>query len=464
MKVLLLNPPSKKLVLRDYYCSTFSKASYLWHPIDLLAQTGRLWGRHEVKVLDAVAQRTPLTEAEKAIADFRPDVVLSLTSAGTWREDFAFLERLKEKNKFKIFMSGEIFLEDAKAILEKHEFIDGALLSFIEEDFLKFLESDFTPNPAEIKNAVWRERNKIEVRITKTKGEFSIPPMRHELFPLRRYRMPWQRYHPFATLLTDYGCPFGCKFCNSRSIGYATRRIEDIEEELEHIKSLGIRQLFIKDMTFGASRKHAVEVLELMVRKNYGFAWHGYTRADVVDEELVALMKRSGCHLLQIGVESANEKLLEDYGKNITVEKTLRTFQLLRKYGISVGAHFIIGLPGDTLEGIRKTVELAIALNPVYASFNLAMPRLGAKLPSEGWENIPLDSSGDKPFYKLGNISQEDLILQRKWALRKFYLRPSYFKVVLSSIRTPNQFFDLFRQAIGFMKNSVFGRSCVEKL
>lgn len=455
MKVLLLNPPSKRLVLRDYYCSTFSKASYLWHPVDLLAQTGRLWKRHEIKVLDAVALRMSGEQAEKVIEKIRPEAVLSLTSAGTWKEDFTFLERLKGKTSFRLFMSGEIFLEDAKNILEKYKFIDGALLNFIEEDFLKFLESDFSPNPREIRSSVWRSGDKIEAQVNKAKGTFSLPPMRHELFPLKHYRMPWQRYHPFASLLTDYGCPFYCKFCNSRSIGYAIRRNEDIEEELDYIKSLGIKQLFIKDMTFGASRGHALEVLELMIRKNYGFAWNAYTRSDIVDEKLLALMKRAGCHLLQVGVESADEGLLKNYGKSITVQQTKDAFRIIKKHGIAVGAHFIFGLPGDTMEGIRKTVELALELDPVYASFNLAMPRLGASLESRGWENTPLDSSGETPFYKLEHITEKGLAAERKRALRKFYFRTSYFKTLIFSVKTTNQIFELFRQASGLLKNSI---------
>jgi len=91
---------------------------------------------------------------------------------------------------------------------------------------------------------------------------------------MRRYRMPWQMHRPFATVMTDFGCPFGCSFCNSRSFGYALRDIDDIMAELEHIHKMGVKQLFIKDMSFASSKPHAKRLLEKNDRSAVDFKWN----------------------------------------------------------------------------------------------------------------------------------------------------------------------------------------------
>ena len=455
MRILLLNPPADRLVLRDYYCSTISKANYIWHPIDLLAQSGWLSRDHEVVVLDAVAERLADVEARGRIERANPDVVFALVSAATWTEDLRLLDGLKQKLGFKLVLSGEIFLDNPADIMENQLFIDAALLDFTSRDLQVMVGAGFKPAPTDIFNMAWRTGKGIEVRREKASDTFAMPVPRHELFPMERYRMPWQRQHPFATVMTDFGCPFGCLFCNSRAVGYATRNIENLREELDAIAAAGIRQLFIKDMTFGAVRRHALEVLNLMIHNNYGFTWNAYTRSDLLDEELVELMARAGCHLLQIGVESADERLLEQYGKGVNVEQTRRAFRILKKRGIDAGAHFILGLPGDTLEGMRKTVRLAMELDPVYASFNLAMPRLGASMESNGWQNLPLNSSGDRPFYRLDGVSPGDIVEERRRAIRRFYLRPKYWLRAARSLRTPYQLWDALKQASAILQEGV---------
>ncbi len=447
MRVLLLNPPSRLPVLRDYYCSSVSKAGYLWHPIDLLAQSGRLSAKHDLRVLDAPAAKFSESATARFIENFAPQAVFALTSAGTWRGDFGFIEPLKRRIGFVLAMSGEIFLGDAGKILEAHPWIDAALLNFTGPDLERFLEG----STSDVTNLAWRDGDKVFVRREGATGTFTLGLPRHDLFPMERYHMPWHLYHPFATVMTDYGCPFGCSFCNSRTFGHARRDLDDLSEELEWLHRRGIRQLFIKDMTFASSRPHAVRVLETMIEKGREFRWNAYCRADLIDDDLALLMSRAGCHLVQIGVESADEALLNRHGKKIKTETVRKAFKILKKAGISAGAHFILGLPGDSLDGIRRTVELAVELDPAYASFNLAMPRLGASLNDAGWMDRPLDSSGSEPFYELDDLSPRTLVRERDRAMRRFYLRPGYWIKTALAIKTPYQLWNLLRQARGIL-------------
>ena len=145
----------------------------------------------------------------------------------------------------------------------------------------------------------------------------------------------------------------------------------------------------------------------------------------------------------------------EAFRKNVKTETVRRAFRTLKKASIGVGAHFILGLPGDSLDGIRRTVDLAVELDPAYASFNIAMPRLGADLDDAGWMDRPLDSSGAEPFYELDDLGPGELVAERNRAMRRFYLRPRYWMNTLRDIKTPNQMSNLLRHARGIASSRI---------
>ncbi len=95
MNILLLNPPGKKLYVRDYYCSKTSKANYIYHPIDLLLLSGILASRHNVDLIDAIVERLSPDNCLNRIANKRPDAIIALTGAVSIKEDIHFFKNLK---------------------------------------------------------------------------------------------------------------------------------------------------------------------------------------------------------------------------------------------------------------------------------------------------------------------------------------------------------------------------------
>jgi len=375
-RILLLTPPCKHRILRDYYCCTYSKTGYLWQPIDLLVQSGILGARHEVSVCDAVALAMDPDAALNAARAFRPTAVFSLIGSLSLDSDLAFLKELQTSTRAKIIVSGDAVLHSPALFLETHPWIHAALLNFTADD-IAALASDETHK---ITDSAFRTGGTVHVRRNLKPREFRYPLPLHSAFAGKAYNMP---YAPagFATVLTSFGCPFSCAFCNSgaHSIGFSFRDIDNVEEEIRFLHSRGARHIFFKDMTFGLDMTRTRRLCRFLIDNCGDMTWHAYTRLDLTDEERLDLYAQSGCRLLQIGLETADAGTGLHAGKSTDPVRIKEAFRLMKTKGIAAGAHFILGLPTARATGDLKTVALALRLNPGYASFNVFSPRPGSQ-------------------------------------------------------------------------------------
>jgi len=365
-KVLLLNPPSWKSVLRDYYCSTSPKANYYWHPIDLLAVAALLEGQAETKIIDAVAFRLSPKRTYSVIDEFDPDTIFALVSTITKSDDLGFIERLNNGSR-RLVIGGEVAL-DPEFDFERYPFVDGLLLDFTSKKAVGFLTGG--PPAGRI-----RTRERTPDAPSMHKG-YSIGVMPHAALKGGRYRLPLWR-GDFYSLLTDFGCPFTCRFCNSgrNSLGFKTRDIDEISKELETLRLLGAKKLYLRDMTFGSDKGHAESVLELL--EPYQFSLRGYLRADLVTREFATKLKSAGFEIAQIGIESPSSETRRTLGKNIGNCRITQAFQILHDEGIRAGAHFVVGFAREPAHSINMCIQMARDIDALYCSINIYQPRLG---------------------------------------------------------------------------------------
>ena len=456
MKILLLNPPGTKIYIRDYYCSKVSKTNYIYEPPDLLILSGILSEKHRVAVIDAIAEKLSENDCIARILQFRPDAIVFLSGAVSFQEDFPFMEKVKRLTNAKLIGSADIFMENGEKILEKYRFIDALLLDFTTPDILAYLEGK------NAQNIIYRAGD----RIIKTKTEriklanFTIPIPKHELFPLHKYRFPFA-YGKFATVLTDYGCPFRCKFCIMSNLGFKFRSAENVIAELQYIKSLGINEIYFDDQTFGVNRKRTIDLCNAMLANNLQMKWSCFSRVDLIDEEILTLMKNAGCHTIMFGVESSNEEILRKYEKGFTIAQVEKTFALCRKLGIRTLATFMLGFPEESEESVINTIEFSKRLNPDYAAFNVPVPRAATQLRKEeiaehliADELLPLDQTGSFVEISTKQIPAERLASLRKRAVKEFYLRPSYIARRILSIRSFAELKNNISDALALLQNA----------
>ncbi|MCK9604712.1 MAG: radical SAM protein [Candidatus Omnitrophica bacterium] len=459
MHFLLLNPPGRMRYSRDYFCSKVTKAGYAEHPVDLLILSGTISSAgHRVSVVDAIVENLDFSATEKLIESLHPDILIFLSGSTSWKDDFDFLFKIKRSHPQMLFAGlGDIFLEEQFFI--NHTWIDAVILDFTSCEILAYAEGQ----RENFKSLGFRDKGKFYFpEKSKPSEEFTIALPRHDLFLRKRYSFPFAKRLPFATLLTDYGCPFQCRFCIYPTLGFKLRSLDNVLAELKQIHSLGISELFIKDQSFAANKERTLKLCEEM-RKIGKFSWTCFLRTDLAEEGLLRAMKKAGCHTVMLGVESANPEILSKYKPGVTQENIKAAFKLCRKIGIDTVGIFILGFPGEDEKSVLATIDLALELKCDFASFNVYVPKLVTPLRKDlisqhlidDSQLDILDQSGIASVWHNEYLKPQELGALRRLAIRKFYFRPFYLakmllKKVLPLSRLPvflNSLFFIMRDA-----------------
>jgi radical SAM superfamily enzyme YgiQ (UPF0313 family) len=302
----------------------------------------------------------------------------------------------------------------------------------------------------------YRNDGRIVEADSKGPRVFEIPIPAHEKFT-GRYSMPFSRHKRFASLLTDHGCPHRCAFCNSWVLGYKHRPAANLAPELSHIARMGIRQLFVKDMSFGAHQKHADEVLGLLSK--HDFDWHCYARVDDLTPDMLSRMKKTGCYLVQLGIEHVDPELLAKQNKKTDPKRIGEVIQACRKVGIRAGAHFILGLPGETEQTLFALEEYLATFDADYVSINFAAPRFGSPLRKELVQQKRLmpdhhEVSQSPPAWS--DIPAEVLWRARQRMIRRFYGRGSYLVRQLTNVTSLHGLVGGIKNGMALVKQSLF--------
>lgn len=443
-KILFLNPPGRHLYIRDYFCSKISKADYINAPIDLVMLSGIFnTGEFKIGLIDAIVEKLSPQECMEKIGSFEPNTIIALTGSVSLDEDIIFFKRLSEGFKGDIFIIGDFLLTEHKKFLEENSYLKGVILNFISPGVFYYIKGE----KEKVCDLVCREDEKIVIYPKNNIQEFRVNIPKHEEFIKRKYRLPFTKKTPFVTTLTSYGCPFQCTFCVMNTFRHVERNYEDLFIELDYIEKLGVKEVCFLDQTIGVNRERFLNILNGMIERNYSFGWFGFTRVDIIDEGLLCLMKKAGCHTIWFGVESASDEILKRYRKGYDKNQIIRAFEAAKKVGIKTLATFLLGLPEENKEMIEDTIKFSKDLDPDYASFNFAVPRFGTELRrvaiQEGLvdrqEKI-MNQSGQEIAMGTKNLSRQEIQKLRRKAIFSFYFRPKYLIKRLLSLRSFAEF------------------------
>ena len=176
--------------------------------------------------------------------------------------------------------------------------------------------------------------------------------------------------------------PHRCVFCVGRKMIGAHGRFRSataVVNEMEALVSLGFQHIRVEDDLFTFRKDRALAICRELDRRGLSVRWRAYARVDTVDAELLDWMRRTGCERILFGAESGSPEILRRIRKGITPEQTRRAVQMTREAGIGVLASFVLGLPGETPQTLRQTLEFADSLGVPY-SLNLLTPYVGTEI------------------------------------------------------------------------------------
>jgi anaerobic magnesium-protoporphyrin IX monomethyl ester cyclase len=308
------------------------------------------------------------------------------------------------------------------------------------------------PDLTKIKGLAWRRYGELQMNQDRPfipdLNELPVPL--YELLPLDRYRMPLMK-GPFAFVVTSRGCTAGCKYCIKHvSYQWSVRLLspERIMKELWLLHDLGIRNIHMYADLFTVSRDQVMELCERILDEGLRIKWTCNSRVDYVDEEMLRMMGRAGCWMISWGIESGNEMILKRAAKGADPKKARQALAWARRAGIKNWGYFIIGLPGETRETVRETIDFSKSLPLELALFHIAAPYPGTPFffdvvrngwfrEGTRWEEVDMDK-GTVLHYD--NLSAEDLMYWQKRAFREWALRPgpmlTYAKMLASDAHT----------------------------
>jgi anaerobic magnesium-protoporphyrin IX monomethyl ester cyclase len=188
--------------------------------------------------------------------------------------------------------------------------------------------------------------------------------------------------HAFTNIFATRGCPFNCFFCGSRKIWGRKVRFrspENVIEEIHRLYKKGIRLVHFDDDTFGVKKEYIRRICTGLMEQCPGIRWSSEIHVKLVDEETTSLMKKSGCWRMQIGIESGNNRILQEMRKGITIEEAMEACRVIRRHGIELEAFFIVGFPQETEESLRDTITAIERSRADTIAYSIFMPYPGTE-------------------------------------------------------------------------------------
>ena len=394
----------------------------------------------DVDVLDANALDLSYEEIANEIKERNPDIVALSALTPTIGRALDTADVIKDaKEDTVVVLGGYHPTFEYEAVLEE-ESVDVVVRGEGEYTMLDLVQTiDAGGDLTNVQGLAFKDKDTDELIVTPDRPIIhdldELPFPAFHLFPMEKYKI-LNITTNVATIITTRGCPMQCSFCSSAALhGRHLRRrsYENVVDEIEiRLKEQNIDTIAFMDDTFTLDVKFVKNFCEEIKRRNLKFWWGCTSRVDTLNEELLEMMKEAGCITIFMGVESADQQMLDKMNKNITVKKTITAFKLARKVGIRTIASCVIGMPEDTKETMKQTIEFVNSLKPNYALYSLATPYPGTRFYKETFEkNLIKIKDWSKftlisPVLETIDCTKDDLRDIQKKAFIKFYLRPGY--------------------------------------
>ncbi|MCL2760224.1 MAG: hopanoid biosynthesis associated radical SAM protein HpnJ [Desulfuromonadales bacterium] len=436
MKPLFLNPPT----FEDFDGGAGSRyqaareVRSFWYPTWLCYPAGMIPGS---RVVDAPVQRFDINDCLNIAKDF--DMVVMFTSTPTLALDTETARRIKDqKPSTVIVLTGpQVTILPEESLRQGVGIIDVVCRGEFDYAIKELCEGR---NWESIEGISFLKDNKYYATpdrpiLTDLDSLPFVSQVYKRDLPISEYIIPHFK-SPYISIYTSRGCPAKCTFClwpqTYAGQKMRTRSPENVYEEVKWITENlpELRDLSFDDDTFSADTRHARAVAELI--KPLGISWVINARANC-DFETLKIMRDAGLHHVIVGYESGNEQILKNIKKGVTRERATQFTKDCRTLGLTIHGAFIMGLPGETKETIKDTIEYAKQLDLDSIQVSLASPYPGTEFwnecQKEGWlasENY-IDNTGHQMcVVNYPHLSNQEIFDSVERFYKKFYFRPKY--------------------------------------
>ncbi len=342
---------------------------------------------HVIQVYDPLPFKSQ--NVLEAVDKFKPDAIGLSCVTPTYTKACEIAKEIKTKFNIPIIFGGVHPTALPEEVL-KNDFVDFVVCGEGEVTFAELLTAlSGEKQLKDISGLVFKQAGTM----VKTPPRQLIENLDDIPFPARQLFDKWYFMRSMiirglwlksANVIASRGCPYGCTYCASKVLfGRQTRfrSAKNIADEIEHlIKEYKVEAISFSDDLLVVNKPLMKELYGEIKRRKIKLKCRMQIRADCVTDELVKMLKDIGCVQFDVGVESGSEKTLKLLNKNITPEHARNAFKIFKQNGVRACASFMLGSPGETMDDINKTVQLARDIAADYTSFFITTPYPGTPI------------------------------------------------------------------------------------
>jgi radical SAM superfamily enzyme YgiQ (UPF0313 family) len=401
-----------------------------------------------VRLVDLTAERRSTEDliAQLDREGFRPTLILFPSTTPTLDADAAEMAKLKAHFGAPLFCFGPHASTTPQASMLRAPAVDGMFVGEPEDAVMALAKLDSADDLSSIPSMTWRPSTELgaggAIVPHSAHGSYSgflnTPYPAWDLVPLKLYSLPLVN-KPYVLVETSRGCPYSCDFCVApihQSHKFRERSAKSLVDEIERTyRELGIDFFYLWGDTVTLNVKSFTAFCDELIARNLPIQWFGNARADnLTDPAFVHRLRKAGCWMLALGIETESEDIRKDMVKRLEREKIQTAFRNMREAGIRSFAFFIFGYPGESLATIEQTIAYAIELDPDFANFYPAVPYPGTALYEKAVkEGLLVEEDWSRMEYSYyllrGNGLDEKVVMDAiNRAKRRFFMRPAYIR------------------------------------
>jgi len=452
--IILVNPPDSKSKYKEYFNISAP-------PLGIAYIASVLEGDGiNVEIIDCAAEDIGFKSLKNRIRGKDPLLCGITSTTPLINEALESAKLIKRNIDGYVALGGPhpTFLHEK--IIQNCDYVDFVVRGEGEITFLKLFNTlENGEDLDKIKGITYKDGQNEEMIINEEREPIEdldkLPyPARH-LLPNDSYKL--FDIDRITTMTFSRGCPMSCSFCASSAMhGRKVRKrsATDVINEIKNVKNnYNVKNVAFMDDTFTLFPEWVRKFCSQLINKDIDIGWGCTARVDKMDEDLLKLMREAGCHTLFIGVESGVQEILDSIKKGTNIKQIKKAFHTARGLNFRTIASLAIGLPGETKDTIKESIEFVKNLEASYALFSVATPypgtefykksRKGGLINIDDWSKYNLFS----PILETTELSLIEVKKLQKKAFKEFYLRPAYLTKML------------WREGLPFLKivKSIFG-------
>ncbi len=371
LKVALISPPpASQWAFVDYQYPLIGLA----YVAAVLEKDG-----HQVMVIDCPPQHLTYKHIDQEISHFQPDIIGITSVTATFTSALKVAQNTKQVCPQALVVLGgpHVTIADDKFLLQ-HPEVDVVVKGEGEQTILalaRYVSGQGNLN--DITGIAFSKNGQLIRTVSRPciQNLDELPYPAYHYFPLIKYRIFKKIGVP---ILTSRGCGSSCNFCLVPQIAgnsFRARTPANIVNELEYVKNkYKIDFVTFNDEIFTYDRKRVLDICSEIKQRKIKVPWDCQTRVNLVSKELLHAMKDANCQLINFGIESANQGILNAMTKGTTVQQNAVAIRMAKEAGLSVTVSLVLGYPGETDETIHQTIDFIRRTEPDDLYLFLATP------------------------------------------------------------------------------------------